>query len=134
MAAIFGIGVDIVDIDRMAELRQRHGERFEGLLFTRDEYAYCMARAKPDECLAARFAAKEAMMKALGTGWANGVSFVGIEVVRCRSGKPEIRLHGTTLAYAERAGAGEIHLSLSHSRTSAMAQVVVEKKESPPGF
>ena len=129
MAGILGIGVDIVDIDRMAELRERHGERFAGLLFTQAEYEYCMARAKPDECLAARFAAKEAVMKALGTGWANGVAFTGIEVWRREGGKPEIRLLGSTLAQADRLGAGAIHLSLSHSRESAIAQVMIEKKE-----
>lgn len=127
MADIFGIGVDIVDIERMAELRQRHGERMQHILFRPEEAAYCLARANPDECLAARFAAKEAVMKALGTGWAEGVSFVGIEVVREESGKPGIRLHGSTLEKAKELGVGKIHLSLSHARTAAVAQVVIEK-------
>lgn len=127
MAGILGIGVDIVEIPRMAELRSRHGSRFAGLLFTPAEYEYCLARAKPDECLAARFAAKEAVMKALGTGWARGVAFTGIEVLRDEGGKPTIRLHGATLEEAERLGAGAIHLSLSHSREAAVAQVVIEK-------
>ena len=129
MAGILGIGVDIVDIPRMAELRQRHGERFKDLLFCPEEYDYCLSRAKSDECFAARFAAKEAVMKALGTGWAEGVAFTGIEVVRQEGGKPEIRLHGSTAKRAGELGAGKIHLSLSHSLTAAIAHVVIEKKD-----
>ena len=127
MPGILGIGVDIVEISRMADLRQRHGERFKDLLFVPEEYEYCLSRAKPDECFAARFAAKEAVMKALGTGWAEGVAFTGIEVVRQEGGKPEIRLHGSTAKRAGELGAGTIHLSLSHSTISAIAQVLIEK-------
>ncbi len=125
--AILGIGVDIVDISRMAQLRERHGNRFYDILFLPGEAAYCLERANTDESLAARFAAKEAMMKALGTGWAHGVGFTGIEVVRTGDGRPEIRLHGTTAEKAKELGAGKIHLSLSHSRESAIAQVIIEK-------
>lgn len=127
MAGILGIGVDIVEIARMAELRERHGERFRDILFLPDEAAYCLGRAKPDECFAARFAAKEAVMKALGTGWAEGVAFTGIEVVRTERGKPEIRLHGSTAEKARQLGAGTIHLSLSHSARTAIAQVIIER-------
>jgi holo-[acyl-carrier protein] synthase len=127
MANILGIGVDIVEIDRIAALRERHGDKFQGLLFLPEEAAYCLARAKPDECFAARFAAKEAVMKALGTGWAEGVAFTGIEVVRESGGKPGIRLHGSTAEAALRLGAGTIHLSLSHSMHVAMAQAIIEK-------
>lgn len=127
MSEILGIGVDIVEIHRMAELRQRHGERFKSILFLPEEAEYCLARAKPDECFAARFAAKEAVMKALGTGWAEGVAFTGIEVVRQSGGKPEIRLHGSTADKAKQLGAGKIHLSLSHSLETAIAHVVIER-------
>ena len=128
MPGIFGIGVDIVEICRIAELRQRHGERFYNILFLPGEAEYCLARAKPDECFAARFAAKEAVMKALGTGWAEGVAFTGIEVCRLEGGKPEIRLHGSTALKARELGIGTIHLSLSHSDNAAIAQVVIEKE------
>jgi len=128
MADILGIGVDLVDIGRIAEMRKKHGERMEGLVFLRAEMEYCLARASADECFAARFAAKEAVMKALGTGWTQGVAFTGIEVVRTGLGRPEIRLHGSTAAKAEELGAGCIHLSLSHSREMAMAQAIIEKK------
>ena len=127
MSGILGIGIDIVDIPRMAELRERHGERFRDLLFLPEEYDYCLSRAKPDECFAARFAAKEAVMKALGTGWAEGVAFTGIEVVRQEGGKPEIQLHGATAERAKALGAGKIHLSLSHSMKAAIAQVLIER-------
>lgn len=126
MPGIFGVGVDMVEIRRIAELRHRHGDRFYDLLFQPAEKEYCLARANPDECFAARFAAKEAVMKAFGTGWAEGVAFTGIEVVRSGNGKPEIRLHGSTADKARELGIGKIHLSLSHSRESAIAQAVVE--------
>lgn len=128
MSGILGIGVDIIEIERIAELRQRHGERFRDILFLPEEAEYCLKRAKPDECFAARFAAKEAVMKALGTGWAEGVAFTGIEVVRLEGGKPEIRLHGSTADKARQLGAGKIHLSLSHSMKTAIAQVIIEKE------
>ena len=126
MPGIFGIGVDLVEIARIAALRERHGDSFHDLLFLKEETKYCLNRANPDECFAARFAAKEAVMKALGTGWADGVAFTGIEVVRTSGGKPEIRLHGSTAAKAKELGVGKIHLSLSHSRDNAIAQAVAE--------
>ena len=130
MAEILGIGIDMVDIDRIRALREKHGDRFQSILFLPDEAAYCMQRANPDECFAARFAAKEAVMKALGTGWAHGVSFTGIEVVRQEDGRPEIRLHGKTARCARERHAGKIHLTLSHAREAAIAQVIIEKLES----
>ena len=133
MAEILGIGVDMVDIHRITELRQRHGERFYGLLFLPNEAEYCLSRANADECFAARFAAKEAVMKALGTGWAQGVAFTGIEVVRRDDGRPEIRLHGSTAERAAEMGVGKIHVSLSHARESAIAQVLIEKNPSFSG-
>lgn len=126
MAEIFGIGVDIVDISRIAALREKHGDRLHRIVFTRAEIDFCLSRANADECLAARFAAKEAVMKALGTGWAEGVAFTGIEVVREECGKPGIRLHGSTADKARTLGAGRIHLSLSHSQINAIAQVIIE--------
>lgn len=129
MAEILGIGIDMVDIHRIRELRGRHGDRFQNVLFLQEEAEYCLSRANPDECFAARFAAKEAVMKALGTGWAFGVSFTGIEVVRMEDGRPEIRLHGSTAQCARERGAGKIHLTLSHAREAAIAQVIIEKRE-----
>lgn len=129
MAEILGIGVDIVDIQRIKTLRERHGERFNSVLFLPREAEYCQSRANADECFAARFAAKEAVMKALGTGWAHGMSFTGIEVVRLEDGRPEIRLHGAAAQCARERHAGKIHLSLSHAGEAAIAMALIEKKE-----
>lgn len=133
MAEILGIGIDIVDIERIAALRKKHGD--DGLanrIFLPEELTYCLSRANADECLAARFAAKEAVMKALGTGWAEGVAFTGIEVTRDGSGRPGIRLHGSTLKKARELGAGKIHITLSHARAAAVAQALIEKSGTIP--
>lgn len=129
MADVLGVGVDLVDIDRIAEMRRKHGERLCGMVFLPAEMEYCRKRGNPDESLAARFAAKEAVMKALGTGWAQGVHFMGIEVTTAEGGQPGVLLHGKTKVKARELGAGKIHLSLSHSKNLAVAHVVVEKNE-----
>ncbi len=119
-------GVDIIEISRVGAVLARYGSRFQQRIFTAGEIAYCRERA-PN--LADRFAAKEAAMKALGTG-VRGVSWKDIEVVRASSGAPSIRLHGRAAARAERLGVQEIALSLSHSREYAVAFVVIQQ-ESP---
>ena len=116
-------GVDIIEIDRVRQVLERYGARFLQRVFTPGEIAYCRSRA-PN--LAARFAAKEATMKALGTG-VRGVGWRDIEVVRAASGAPGLRLHGRGLARAERLGVSETALSLSHSREYAIAFVVVQQ-------
>lgn len=126
-------GVDIIEIDRVRQVLERYGERFLQRVFTPGEIAYCRRRA-PN--LAARFAAKEAAMKALGTG-VRGVGWRDIEVVRAASGAPGLRLHGRGLARAERLGVSETSLSMSHSREYAVAFVVVQQSgvvpPTPPG-
>ena len=114
------VGVDIIEIERVAATLRRFGERFLERVYTPGETAYCRARAPQ---LAARFAAKEAVMKALGTG-TRGVGWREIEVVRAPSGAPSIRLHGKAAARAASIGIGELALSLSHSRAYAVASVV----------
>ncbi len=123
---IVGIGVDIVEIGRIRRLRERQGEAFLEKCFTPAEREYCRRRKNADESFAARFAAKEAVMKALGTGWSGGASFAGIEVVRDDDGPPTVQLHGKTAALAESKGVLALHLSLSHSERYAVAQVVAE--------
>ena len=115
-------GVDIIEIPRVQGVLDRYGDRFQQRVFTPGELAYCRGRA-PN--LAARFAAKEATMKALGTG-ARGVSWKDIEVSRAESGAPSIVLHGRAKARAQRLGVQEISLSLSHSREYAVAFVVTQ--------
>ena len=115
-------GVDIIEIPRVQRVLAGYGRRFLERIFTEGEIAYCRGRA-PN--LAARFAAKEATMKALGTG-TRGVSWKDIEVLRRESGEPHIRLSGRAEACAQRLGGGEISLSLSHCQEYAVAFVVTQ--------
>ena len=118
-------GVDIIEIPRIKQTFDRYGERFLKRVFTPDEIAYCRGRA-PN--LAGRFAAKEATMKALGTG-VRGVSWKDIEVIRAESGAPSVKLHGRAKARAERLQVVEISLSISHSREVAVAFVVAQRED-----
>jgi holo-[acyl-carrier protein] synthase len=113
-------GVDIIEISRVRRVVERYGQRFLERVYTLGEIGYCQGRA-PN--LAARFAAKEATMKALGTG-VRGVGWKDIEVVRLESGAPSVKLHGRAKVRAERLGVQEISLSLSHSQEYAVAFVV----------
>ena len=117
-------GVDMIEIPRIRQVLDRFGQRFLDRVFTPGEIEYCRGRA-PN--LAARFAAKEAAMKALGTG-TRGVAWKDIEVVRAESGAPSIILHGRGEARARRLGVLEMALSLSHSREYAIAVVVVRRE------
>jgi holo-[acyl-carrier protein] synthase len=124
---IVAIGIDIVDIARVEEILARRGERFRNRVFTQAEIDYCEGRASRLESYAVRFAAKEAAMKALGTGWGKGVGWHDIEVVRAEAGAPEIQLRGHALERMKELGARKAHLSLTHSRAVAMAQVILEQ-------
>ena len=114
------VGVDIIEIERVAATLRRFGQRFVERVYTADEAAYCRGRAPQ---LAARFAAKEAVMKALGTG-TRGVGWREVEVVRAPSGAPSVRLHGRAAERAARLGMERLAVSLSHSRAYAVASVV----------
>jgi holo-[acyl-carrier protein] synthase len=118
-------GVDIIEIDRIARVLERYGDRFLRRIYTPDELEYC--RGRPSK-LASRFAAKEATMKALGTG-VRGVGWKDIEVVRASSGAPSILLHGRAKSRAERLGVLEISVSMSDSRDNAVAFVVTQREE-----
>ena len=119
---ITGLGVDIVEIGRMAEALQRHPKMRERL-FSADERAYCDKRNRPEIHYALRFAAKEAVLKALGTGF-SGMKFTDVEVVRDGSGRPEPRLTGRAREVADSLGVVELHLSLSYTHTTAVASAV----------
>jgi holo-[acyl-carrier protein] synthase len=124
---IVGLGTDLVGIERIAAVHQRQGSRFLNRVYTPAEQAYCLAARAPGERLAARWAAKEATMKALGTGWAKGVTFTSIEVVPAGDGQPpSLRLHGPAAARAQMLGATRWHVSLSHSDGLAIATVILE--------
>ena len=114
------VGVDIIEIERVAATLARFGDRFLERVFTKGETAYCKGRAPQ---LAARFAAKEAVMKALGTG-TRGVGWREVEVTRKRTGEPGIALHGRAAERAARLGIDRIAVSLSHSRHYAVASVI----------
>ena len=115
-------GVDVIEIQRIRNVATKYGQRFLGKIYTDGEIAYCRGRAPQ---LANRFAAKEAVMKALGTG-VKGVRWRDIEVVRELGNAPVIRLHGTAEAIAKRKGISHLSVSLSHSREYAIAFVVGE--------
>ena len=123
---IVGLGLDITEVDRIQAAIHRHGRAFLERIFTPSEIAYCEKHRNQAERFAGRFAAKEAAMKALGTGWARGVRWVDIEVVREPSGKPTLKLAGATREIADRLGVTNIALTITHSRNTALAQVVFE--------
>jgi holo-[acyl-carrier protein] synthase len=123
---ILGTGIDLLEIPRLARSLERYGEHFVRKIFTEGEAAYCEARARRVEHYAARFAAKEAVMKALGTGVARGVGFRTVEVVREAGRAPEVRLHRAAKARAGELGVTRIHLSLTHTDRTAAAWVVLE--------
>ncbi len=123
---IVAIGIDIIEIARIQEALGRRGGRFRDRIFTAAEIGYCESRGSRFASYAARFAAKEAAMKALGTGWSDGVRWRDIEVVGAESGAPQLRLAGRALDRFLGMGGLRAHLSLSHSRELAMAQVVFE--------
>jgi holo-[acyl-carrier protein] synthase len=123
---IVGTGVDIAEIPRIRESIERFGDRFLRRIFTPGEIEYCESRASRFESYAARFAAKEAGMKALGTGWNHGVRWRDIEVVRRKGQRPTLHFHGQAAAFAERLGAKNIALSLTHTREAALAHVILE--------
>lgn len=124
---IVGTGVDIAEVPRIREAIERHGERFLKRIFTEGEIQYCESKANRVERYAARFAAKEAGMKAIGTGWNHGVRWRDIEVARKPGGRPTLLLHGMAAEFAAKLGATNIALSLTHTAEQAFAQVILEK-------
>ncbi|MEK7469742.1 MAG: holo-ACP synthase [Planctomycetota bacterium] len=123
---IIGTGVDICEISRMEALLSRRGDRAHDRLFTQEEVRYCSGKARPAQSFAARFAAKEAVMKLLGTGWSQGIRWRDIEVKRGKGGPPSIALHGEAAKRAERMGIRRIHLSITHSGDIALVNVIGE--------
>jgi holo-[acyl-carrier protein] synthase len=119
-------GVDLVEVARVERALREHGERFLARVYTAGERAYCLAKARPGPSLAARFAAKEAVMKCLGTGWSDGVGFAQIEVVRDRRGAPSLVLHGRAAERARELGIRRWHLSLTHTEHGALAFAIAE--------
>jgi holo-[acyl-carrier protein] synthase len=124
---IVGIGLDLVEVGRIAAFRERWGDRGLERLFTRGELRDCMDRAAPDPSLAARFAAKEAFFKALGTGYGRGGDWTDVEVRRDRYGAPSLHLSGRAEAMARDLEVARVKVSLSHTAGMAAAQVLLER-------
>jgi len=129
MANIIGTGIDVIEVARIerALSRPRSGERFRARVYTPGEIEYCESRGKPRfQSYAARFAAKEATMKALGTGWNRNIGWGEIEVVRRRGSAPTIVLSGKAEAFAARKSVRIFHLSITHTAKEAIAHVIAE--------
>jgi len=124
MSNIIGLGIDATDIPRIATTLERYGERFMNRIFTDGEIAYCRRRREPAIHFAGRFAAKEAAMKALGTGHSQNVLWRDIEVVR-RGGPPQLQFHGGAARRFAAMGAQSSLLTITHSETLALAQVLI---------
>lgn len=124
---IIGIGIDLVEIERIENAWQRFGDRFVNRVLLPDERAYCLSHRKPGAFIAARFAAKEAVSKACGTGMGASLCWHDIEVRRKDSGAPYVVLHGKGNELLARLKANVIHLSLTHTATNSMAVAILER-------
>jgi holo-[acyl-carrier protein] synthase len=123
---IVGTGIDLCEVGRIRASFERFGERFRDRIFTTSEIAYVERKANRFERYAARFAAKEAGMKAIGTGWKRGVTWHDFEVTNLPSGKPTLRFHGVAGRIAEALKVRNVSLSMTHTAETAMAQVILE--------
>lgn len=123
---ILGTGIDLAEVDRIESAMTRYGQRFVQRVFLPAEIAYAESKANKFERYAARFAAKEAGMKAIGTGWRRGVGWHDFEVVRERSGRPTLAFHGKAAEIARALGVRRVALSLTHTHVYGMAFVILE--------
>ena len=125
---IVSCGVDICETERIKEMIAEHGKNFLERTFTEEELAYSLGRPREAEHLAGRFAAKEAALKALGTGWSGGISWQDVSVSILPTGEPQLTLSGRALEVAEERGIKRLHISLSHCHKYAVAMTVAEGK------
>jgi holo-[acyl-carrier protein] synthase len=123
---IVGTGVDLAEVDRIRQSIERYGPRFVERIYTPAEIAYVEKKANRFERYAARFAAKEAGMKAIGTGWRRGVTWRDFEVSNLPSGRPTLKLHGVAAEFARKLGVRNVSLSLTHTAALGMAHVILE--------
>jgi holo-[acyl-carrier protein] synthase len=124
--SIIGHGIDLVEISRVARLRLEHGERFLDRCFTAKEQAYCLSHREPDMRFAGRFAAKEAILKVLGTGWRGQIAWTDMEILNDAAGKPHVTLSDECARIAATMGIVSWHVSISHTDTLAMASAIGE--------
>lgn len=123
---IVGLGIDLAEVQRIREAIERHGQRFIDRIYTPAEIAYVERKANRYERYAGRFAAKEAGMKAIGTGWRRGVRWRDFEVANLPSGRPTLKLHGVAATIADDLGVRNIALSITHTSEQGMAIVILE--------
>jgi holo-[acyl-carrier protein] synthase len=126
MAQIIGIGTDIIECLRIAQMIERHAELFINRVYTPHEIQYCQSRKLATQHFAARWAGKEAVLKALGTGWRKGISWRDIEIRNDPGGRPSVAIRGGALDVVEQLGIIDVHISLSHCRSHATAYAVAE--------
>ncbi|HRS83765.1 MAG TPA: holo-ACP synthase [Smithellaceae bacterium] len=131
---IYGIGIDLVENERIEKIIRKWGPKFLSRVFTESEIDYCGRHAQAAVHYGARFAVKESFLKAIGTGLGAGVKLADIEVANEQSGKPRLRLCGGARSFVERAGITNIHLSITHTKHYAIATVVLEKELPDDGF
>jgi holo-[acyl-carrier protein] synthase len=124
---IVGTGIDLVELERIRSMYERHRERFVNRILTPAERDYVLRHADPTARLAGRWAAKEAALKALGTGLAEGIGWRDVEILPDERGKPDLLLHGKARERANALGASVCHVTITHCETLAMAQVLLEK-------
>ncbi len=123
---IIGIGTDIIECLRIAQMIERHGELFIRRVYTEHEIAYCSTKKAATQHYAGRWAAKEAVLKALGTGWVRGISWRDVEVRNKIGGAPTVALRGGAKEVVERSGIARMHISISHCRSHAIAYAIAE--------
>jgi len=129
MTQIIGIGTDIIECLRIAQMIERHGELFITRVYTPHEIRYCQSRKLATQHFAARWAGKEAVLKAVGTGWRKGISWRDIEIRNDPGGRPSVALRGGVLDVVEELGITDMHISLSHCRSHATAYAIAEGPE-----
>ena len=129
-ARILGIGTDIIECLRIAQMIDRHGELFIRRVYTEHEIEYCSDKKAATQHYAGRWAAKEAVLKALGTGWIRGISWRDVEVRHKPGGAPTVALRGGAREVLERSGIKHMHISISHCRSHAVAYAIAEGEES----
>ena len=121
---VIGLGTDIIECLRIAKMIEKHGELFLNRVYTQAEIAYCSSRKAASQSYAGRWAVKEAVLKAMGTGWSRGIRWKDIEVVTDLTGKPSVAIHGVAKEICEELGIAEVLISLSHCRSHATATAI----------
>jgi len=123
---IIGHGIDLVEVARIARMHADNGPHFLNRCFTPTEQAYCLDHKRPDPHLAGRFAAKEAILKVLGTGWRGDIAWTDMEIINNQAGKPELTLSGESARIATELGITRWHVTITHTETHAMASAIGE--------